>query len=125
MGEVPATAPAGRPYRWHRLLLPLAHELLWEWIRHLRLSEGGLSVFVDVFINLNILDKHIADAKQHVRGEPGHLRPGDDDDPGGAGDPERVHAALLDVGQALVRHLCLHRGGHRHLFHPQHGCHWL
>ena len=77
---------------------------------------------LDIFLSSDSLSEN---AKQHVRCEPRRLRLGDDDNDGSARDCQRVHPALLDVGQAFVRRLWLPRGCLRHLFHPQHGRHWL
>ena len=52
-----------------------------------------------ISINHKIQDEHTEDTQQHVRGQPRRLRPGHDDNPRPAGDDQRVHAALLDVGQ--------------------------
>ena len=85
-----------------------------------------------ISINHKIQDKHTEDTQQHVCGYPCRLRPGHDDNPRPAGDDQRVHAALLDVGQveqndrsfyllirkALVRRLRFHRRCDGNLFHP-------
>ena len=71
-------------------------------------------------------------AQQHVRCQPGRLRPDHDDDDGFARDCQRVYTALLDVGQveqddrrsyllirkALVRRLRFHRRCDGNLFDP-------
>ena len=70
-------------------------------------------------------DQHPEDAEQHLRGEPGLIGPHHDDDPGPAGHPQLLPAALLDVGQAVVRYLRVRGRRHGHLLHPQHGRHRL
>ena len=101
-------------------------------VRCLGLFPKKSQFFFTPSLNHKIQDEHTEDTEQHVRGQPCRLRPGHDDDPRPAGDDQRVHAALLDVGQveqddhssyllirkALVRRLRFHRRCDGNLFYP-------